>query len=260
VVNVSRLGPAVRKARNGWAALVVLVAGTVSAVAAVVDATRWVSVSAAIVAILGGVRVLANDLIVPLRMDEVEAATAMVLVYDVDSSSPVQSGTAFHVGGGGWITAAYVVENAQRAQVRLHGLTSDSHVIHVYEDLNVAVVQVSEVWPRRARLANQKPGSGARLRVIGWAGPRGGRSPRRISFELTAQGALDDGVLLLTGPLPPMGFGGGPAIDSQTGRVVGFVDQRTRSESDQLHETTVRLASEWMGSDRVRSVLGTLRR
>ncbi|HWB37477.1 MAG TPA: trypsin-like peptidase domain-containing protein [Rugosimonospora sp.] len=271
----SRFGPAFRRARNSWAAVVVVLAGVISALAAVADLTHWVSIAAAVAAVIGGARVLIGELVVPLRMDAVDEATAVIANHPhaIDDHPQLASwardnevGTAFHVGGGRWITSANLAKarvtdrletlppialNAAPGAVWL-GLGKTvvaGQVIHLMPDVGLAVVQATQTverWPRRVRLAKEQPVSGDRVRIVGWSLPRGNGEARRLSVELFVQGVLRSGAVLLTGPRLPLGFVGAPAVDSRTGRVVGFVGRvvsGSAGESEALNEAHVVLAS-----------------
>src|SRR5688572_15003173 len=100
----TRVSSALRRARNSLPALVVVVAGVVSALSAIVKLTRWVSIAAAVAAVLAGSRVLLSELIIPLRLDAATEATGAAFVRPADSVSQYQLSTAFHIGHGRWIT------------------------------------------------------------------------------------------------------------------------------------------------------------
>lgn len=245
----SRLAPALRRAKNTWAALVVVLAGVVSALSAVANLTTWVSIAAAIAAVLGGVRVLIGELVVPLRMDAVEEATATIFKRPADSVLGYEVGTAFHVGGGRWITAAHIVDSAGvggEVQLRLKRAVGTGKVTHIWPEQDFAVVEASQHWPWRVRTTRERPNSGDALKIVGWTRPKlGDRRPRRISIDLVAQGVLDNGAILLTGPHPPVGFSGAPAVDMRTGRVVGFVQSRVEGEFEHLNETHALPVAAW---------------
>lgn len=259
----SRLGPAFRRAKNTWAAIVVVIAGMISALAAVANLTHWVSIAAAVAAVLGGARVLIGELVIPLRMDAVDEATVMISTWsaavdvqytkthDVSSTFGygVKVGNAFHVGGGRWITSTNVVKarianesETGAVWLGLGGTAVTGQVTYRSPDLGLAIVQVTQTikrWPRRVRLAKDQPRSGDRVKIVGWSLPHGIGEARRFSVELLAQGVLSSGAVLLTGPPLPVEFLGAPAIDNRTGRVLGLVRSKSGGASDSLNEAHV---------------------
>jgi hypothetical protein len=70
IAELRRLG---RTARGNWTGLIVVLAGALSALAAIANLTLWVSLSAAFAAVLGGLRVIYVQLLVPAQLETVNA-------------------------------------------------------------------------------------------------------------------------------------------------------------------------------------------
>jgi hypothetical protein len=67
---------------------------------------------------------------------------------------------------------------------------------------------------------------------------------RLITLDFVVQGLTSDGCTVLTGSLPPMGFGGALAVETRGGRVVGLLVGRAEGQFEHLNETYVAPVSE----------------
>lgn len=233
----ARLALAVRKTRSSWAALVVVLAGTISAVAAIAGLTLWVSIAAAVAAILGGLRVLQTELLVPFRLEAVQRATVQIAVKKSDGSLAL--GTAVHLGDRHWLTAAHLLEDGRELLLKMLSENVSGAVGNMHLGVDLAVVTVDRDWPWRGIAARADPDAGDRVKAIGWTIGRPGRKGRLISLDFTVDGFAEDSTIVLRDSFPPTGFSGAPVVELRTGCVIGVVSSRAEGEFEHLNETYV---------------------
>ncbi|MFE6895189.1 trypsin-like peptidase domain-containing protein [Streptomyces sp. NPDC057694] len=210
---------------KGSAPVVLVATSMVAAVTAIVGLTVWVAVAAAVTAAVSGWQVLRSELVVPFRIRRAENATAMVLDGEADL---LARGSAFQIASGRWITAAHLVRNRPRLTLRVGGASSSCRVLHLDPEwwgLEVLAADFDDVRPAAA--TRSVSGIGDTLKIIGWdheADPA-----VKHTYEYVLSGQAENNLALLAGPTPQPGFGGGPAIDSKTGRVIGVLVATTDS-------------------------------
>jgi S1-C subfamily serine protease len=242
-VNVVRLRQVARRTRSSWAALVVVSAGLVSAVAAIANLTLWVALTAAVAAVLGGLRVLQTELLVPVRIETVERATVRLRVNAADESW--RFGTALHIGKHRWLTAAHLLTERKQAFLSLDGRNVPADVVHIDVDHDLAVITVADDWAWWTHPLIADAAAGDKVKAIGWkttlrteyedGNPV--RRARRISLDFTVDGVLDSSTIVLAGSFPPIGFSGAPIVNLQTGRVLGLITGRAEDTFEHLNET-----------------------
>lgn len=205
--------------RSSSAPFALVVASVVAAVAAIAGLTVWVAVAAAVTATVSGSQVIRAALVVPLRMRRAENATAMV--FEGDGEAAVWRGAAFQIGPGRWITANHIVLDSSRLTLRIDGASAGCQVLHsdMTSDLAVLAADVDCAW--YAATARSAPNVGDELKVIGWRDKHG--RGVRLTYDYLVSGRAEDDVFVIAGPKPFPGFGGGPAINTKTGRVAGVL-------------------------------------
>ena len=216
-----------REARNSSAPIILVLASLVSACAAVAGLKSWVSVGAAVAAVMSGGRLLRNELIVPLRIRSTENATLRIISGPWnDRSEPWTRGTAFQIGPHRWVTARHVINGSDEIYVVLKGENTAAQVLYEDEDTDLAVLSVSSEWAWQAKAARSAPDFGDKIKIIGWTSPPEPYRPAlRIAFDYLVQGQGEADMIALTGPDPQLGFSGAPAIEMRSGRVVGILSE-----------------------------------
>jgi Trypsin-like peptidase domain len=223
-----------REARNSSAPIILVLASLVSACAAVAGLKSWISVGAAVAAVMSGGQVLRNELIVPLRIRSVENATLRIVSGPWnDRSERWTRGTAFQIASNHWVTAWHVIGGADEIYVKLKGENTAAQVLYKDEDTDLAVLSVSSEWAWQAKAAHSVPDFGDKIKVIGWTSPSNPYQPAlRIGFDYLVQGQSDADMIALTGPDPQLGFSGAPAIEMRSGRVVGILNSFYSGEEE----------------------------
>lgn len=230
IVELRRLG---RTARGNWTGLVVVLAGVLSALAAIASLTLWVSLSAAFAAVLGGLRVIQMQLLVPARLETVKLAVAQI----GDDNGP--RGTAVHLGDGHWATVAHATEDCKgQLKLSLAGQAFTGRVVYTSEQDDLAVIEAGTDWNWRCRTGTADVGEGDFIRVVGWKFSEYGAKDRLSTIDLVVDGTASDSTLVLAG-LVPIGFSGAAAVRLSTGRVIGLVTSRFISEHRTFDETNV---------------------
>jgi Trypsin-like peptidase domain len=232
----------VNEAKSSFAGLVVVVAGIVSAVAALTDLTHWVSITAAVVAVLAGLRVIQTDIVVPVRLDIVRRAT--VRIYSESPAGRVR-GTAVHIGSRLWITAAHVVDGFDSTHIVLPDGDQVVRVLSIDERRDIAIVGVDHDWAWHVNRDDAVVDAGDTVKVFGWRSSTLQRglglpiSRRRLSVsDMVVDGLAEENQIVLAGHVPT-GFGGGPVVDIRTGKVLGLVVARAEATPDGPAETFV---------------------
>jgi hypothetical protein len=154
----------VRKTAKDWSSLVVVLAGTLAAMAALLDLALWVSIGAAVAAVLAGVRVLRDELVMPVRLEAVERATAQLLASTNGHSWAI--GSAVHLGQRRWVTAGHSVVLGQGATLRTSEGVIKGVVIYRSEDSNLAVILAEREWPWRAQATGRVLDRGEAIRAV----------------------------------------------------------------------------------------------
>ncbi|MCD0446314.1 serine protease [Glycomyces sp. A-F 0318] len=225
------VGLAVRRMTRRWTGTIVILAGTLGAVAALFDLALWVSIGAAVAAVLGGARALRMELLVPVRIAAVENATGAL-------NGAHGAGSAVHLGRRRWVTAAYVVDPDQQVKIRTSGNIIAGYVVYHDTSSNLAVIIAEQDWAWRASALARAVDRGETIRAMGWV-RQGSDEGHLNTLSLAADGTTNDGKIILTGPLLPSGFGGGPAVEPGSGRVVGLIYATVRGEYEHLNQTYV---------------------
>jgi hypothetical protein len=230
IAELRRLG---RTARGDWTGLVVVLAGVLSALAAIANLTLWVSLSAAFAAVLGGLRVIQVQLLIPAQLEIVKLAVAQI----GDDRGP--RGTAVHLGDRRWVTVAHVVEDCDgQLKLSLAGQALTGRVVYASEPDDLAVVEAGADWNWRGRRGPADVGEGDVIRVIGWKISEYGAKERLSTIDLVVDGTAPDFTLVLAG-LVPSGFSGAAAVRLGTGRVIGLVTSRSLGDHRAFDETNV---------------------
>lgn len=230
IAELRRLG---QTARGDWTGLVVVLAGMLSALAAIANLTLWVSLSAALAAVLGGLRVIQVQLVVPARLEAVKLAVAQI----GDGNGP--RGTAVHLGDRRWATVAHAVGDRDgRVKLSLAGQAFIGRVVYVSKQDDLAVVKASRDWNWRGRVGAPDVAEGDVIRVVGWRARESGAKDHLSTIDLAVDGPASDSTLVLAG-LVPIGFSGAVAVRLGTGRVIGLVRSRFLSEHRVFDETNV---------------------
>ncbi len=228
LVRLTRLA---RIAKGGWTGLVVVLAGVISAAAAVADLTLWVSLAAALAAVLGGLRVIQTELLVPMRLESVQRATAWLGTHEGQLASAV------HIGARRWVTAAHSVEERNDdVLLSLSGERTPAQVIFIDKKDDLAVLTIDRDWPWRVHLAEADVDAGDTVRIIGWKLGQYGTRDRLSTIDLHIDGVSDDLTVVLAG-LVPRGFSGAPVVDLKTGLVIGVVNSLYLSDDGKFDET-----------------------
>jgi Trypsin-like peptidase domain len=233
-----RLRQVGREARNSSAPITLVLASLVSACAAVAGLTSWVSVGAAVAAVMSGGQVLRNELIVPLRIRSAENATLKIISGPWSNRpEPWTSGTAFQIASNRWVTARHVINGGDEIYVKLKGENTVAQVLYEDEDTDLAVLSVSGEWAWQAKVARSVPDFGDKIKIIGWATPSDPHRPvLRIAFDYLVQGQGENDRIALTGPDPQLGFSGAPAIEMRSGRVVGILSSFYPAREEQYSD------------------------
>jgi S1-C subfamily serine protease len=229
---IDQLRQASRDARNSFAAIILVLASVISACAAVAGLTSWVTVTAAVAAVLSGGQVLRKELIVPMRIRSAESAT--LRVRSRSGQQPRFVGTAFQIANNRWITAHHVIAESDEILLKAKGEEASAQILYQNSDIDIAVLLLNSEWAWRARAARSLPEPGDRVKVVGWTRIGSGQS-LRIAFEYLVQGQDEDNRIVLTGADHPQpGFSGGPVIDMRSGRVVGILRSVSRDSRDRF--------------------------
>ncbi|MFJ9589153.1 S1 family peptidase [Streptomyces acidicola] len=205
--------------RSTSAPIVLVVASVVAAVAAIVGLTVWVAVAAAVTAAVSGSQVLRTELVVPLRMRRAENATAMV--FEGDGEDTFWRGAAFQIAPGRWITANHIVRDSTHLTLKIDGAFAGCQILHSDMTSNLAVLAADTDWAWHAATARSAPDVGDKLKVIGWRDDHG--RGVRLTYDYLVSGRAEGDVVVIAGPKPFPGFGGGPAINTKTGQVTGVL-------------------------------------
>lgn len=230
IAELRRLG---RTARGNWTGLVVVLAGVLSALAAIANLTLWVSLSAAFAAVLGGLRVIQVQLLIPARLETVKLAVAQI----GDDNGP--RGTAVHLGDRRWATVAHVMEDCDgQLKLSLAGQAFTGRVVYASEQDDLAIVEAGTDWNWRSRTGTADVGEGDVIRVVGWKLSEYGAKDRLSTIDLVVDGTAPDSTLVLAG-LVPSGFSGAAAVRLGTGRVIGLVTSRFFGDHRAFDETSV---------------------
>lgn len=150
------------------------------------------------------------------------AVVADPMSYTVKVVRPDGHGSAVHIGGGVYLTAAHVVSGV--ASVGIHfdtGITLSASVLAADTNYDIAILMADKHVPRAAaRLSCRPPASGTNIRLVG--------NPLSVDF-VTLRGYIAGSVRRL-GPwalVAPVdatvagGMSGGPVIN-ESGEVVGI--------------------------------------
>jgi hypothetical protein len=86
---------------------------------------------------------------------------------------------------------------------------------------DLAVLAADADWAWHAATARSAPDMGDELKVIGWRDDDG--RAVRLTYDYLVSGRAEGDVFVIAGPKPLPGFGGGPAISTKTGRVIGVL-------------------------------------
>lgn len=223
---IDRLRQAGRDARNSSAAIILVLASVVSACAAVAGLSSWVTVAAAVAAVLSGGQVLWNELIVPMRIRSAENATLRVISRNTEQMFRV--GTAFRIAANRWITAQHVIAESEVILLKIKGRDSPAQVLYQNSDNDIAVLSVDSEWAWRVSMARALPDSGDQVKAVGWA-QAGDKQWWQITLDYLVQGRGEANTIPLTGANhPQIGFSGAPVIDMRSGRVVGILNRFSR--------------------------------
>ena len=226
---INRLRQAGRDARNSSAAIILVLASVISACAAVAGLTSWVTVAAAVAAVLSGGQVLRNELIVPMRIRSAENAALRVISRN--SQQTWRVGTAFQIADNRWITAQHIIAESGEILLKINGGDSAAQVLYQNSDIDIAVLSVDSEWAWQASMARSLPDSGDQVKAVGWAQAGDGQW-RRITLDYLVQGPgqqVKANTIALTGANhPQIGFPGAPVIDMRSGRVVGVLNGFSR--------------------------------
>jgi hypothetical protein len=215
--------------RNSSAAIILVLASVISACAAVAGLSSWVTVAAAVAAVLSGGQVLRNELIVPMRIRSAENAAVRV----ISGNSPQMRGvgTAFRIAADRWITAQHILAESEVILLKINGGDSPAKVLYQNPDTDIAVLSVADSeWAWRASMGRSRPDPGDQVKAVGWAQAGYGQW-RRISLDYLVQGpgqGVANTIALTGANHPQIGFHGAPVIDMRTGRVVGILNGLSR--------------------------------
>lgn len=212
--------------RSRSATVTLIVTSIVAALAAVAGLTVWVSVAAAVAAVLTGLRMLNSELIVPVRTHAATNATIAIWADKSSSKGFSQMGTAVQIAPGRWLTAAHlVIGDEVKTSLRIDGNWIDASVVYIDRDSDLAVLNADGKWAWQARLARSLPSPGDKIYIVGWTtrpDADGDRSMRWVT-EYTVQGPGGGTMLVLAGPAPQRGFSGGAVVDVSSGRLVAIL-------------------------------------
>lgn len=211
-----------RQLRSSATTIILVTASVLSAVAAAVGLKAWVSIAAAVAAVLTGLRVLYSEFVVPVRLRTTAKAT--VRIYVIDPTGRIRLATAVHLHRGQWVTAAHSVRDAVKVSVRLGETRIPATVLYADQESDLAVLKTERAWSWRGRSARSAPEAGDSVKVVGWTSRAEGADfvDLQVTLDYTVQGESGGPLLVLTGPAPQRGFPGAPAVDVRTGRVVGI--------------------------------------
>jgi Trypsin-like peptidase domain len=230
IAELRRLG---RSARGNWTGLVVVLAGVLSALATIANLTLWVSLSAAFAAVLGGLRVIHVQLLVPAQLEAAKLAVAQI----GDERGP--RGTAVHLGDRRWATVAHAVEDCDgQLKLSLAGQAFTGRVIYASEQDDLAVVEATADWSWHGKTGSADVGEGDVIRVIGWKISQYGAKERLSTTDLVVDGTAPDSTVVLAG-LVPYGFSGAAAVRLSSGQVIGLVTSRLLGDHRTFDETYV---------------------
>ena len=238
-MRAAQLSQVVKGNTSSWPGIVVVLAGTLSAITAAFNLTLWVSVTAAIAAVLGGLRVLQAELLVPIRLDIVERATGRVMA--TKDGRAWEIGTAVHVGQRRWVTGRYIADLDDEVTIQLDGQKVRGRVVYRDEETELAVVLAERDWSWRVRIGKRALDRGEKIKVAGLMRSRSHKAGKEylVVLDFVVQAVAVDSTVILMGSFPPMGFGGAPAVETRTGPVVGILTSRAEGQFEHLNETYV---------------------
>lgn len=227
-----------RRIQSNWASIVLVAMSITSATAAVAGFKVSVAIAAAVAAVVSGGRILYTDFVLTLRKSATEKATVRIFTSR-DGKTSGRYGSAVHIGKRQWLTAAHVVAVTSNAILRIDGRLVEGRVIFQDNDNDLAVVAAAEDYEWRARIGRFEPEPGDKVLITGWPEVTHIEQAHRVTFEYVTQGTTATSRIALTGPAPPAGFSGAPAMDSRTGRLIGLAVTRVDNELSHLNMTHV---------------------
>jgi len=141
-------------------------------------------------------------------------------------------GTAVQYKPGRWLTAAHLIKGVgPTMKLRLGGAWVEASVVFRHETADLAVLECSTAHPWLASLMLDVPDEGDTVRVAGWTRSKGSRRLIRVALDYVVQGESDGQELMVTGPNPQRGLGGGPAIEMRSGRTFGIFSKFSVSDA-----------------------------
>jgi len=224
-----------REARSSSASVTLVLASVLSACAAVAGLTLWVSVAAAIAAVLSGCQVLNVQLVVPLRIRSAENATARVICRRREKTAEPRwmTGTGFQISARRWVTAQHIIDGSVEIVLKIGREELPARVLYQASETDLAVLSASNAFGWRASITRSLPEPGDRVKAIGWTYRAEDRPALRMALDYVVHGAAEGNLIAVTGPDPQVGFSGAPAIDVRSGRVMGVLIRFSRdSDSD----------------------------
>ena len=176
----------VRTVARQPSSLVLVASSIVSAVAAVAGLDLWVSLLAAVAAVISGAQVVRRDIVVPLRINRVTEATAVVQT----SPETGGAGTAVQVRPGVWLMSAYL-PTEDCYQLLLDGGWRLAHVLRRNDNNGLLLLGCAHKtrWVAGA-LTSNIPSQGDPVGVVDWT--TGLARPIRIRQDYIAQALTSD--------------------------------------------------------------------